>query len=206
MPNRLLIWFPALLVVVVLAHTTWRYFAARAIAEEWLSRHRYRPRSLRLAWFSFMRFAPRLFRNEARAFQFRGEVDDMRLGGTGILWLRVWTDWLGLADREPDLSWERMPVAADDGSRTMEDRMAATQLALLQQVAGGVTTFRTRARTTEAGADFDEVVEHVMALARRGLVSCDTPMLNVRGDSQYESVSNVSLTERGRRLLADSPS
>lgn len=205
MNERLLPWIPALLVVAVALHAIWRYRTARGIAEEWLLTHHYRPRAMRLGWFGFMRFAPKLLRDEGRAFQFRAEVDDMRLGGTGVVWLRVWTDWLGLASREPDIRWERMPTAVDDDSRALDHRLAESQLELLRRVADGETTFRSRAHEIREGADFDEIVEHVMAMVRRGLVTCDAPLLDIRGDSQYAAVTNVALTDLGRRLLAEHP-
>lgn len=205
MPDRIVPWFPVVLIVAVLLHAVWRYHTARGIAEEWLTAHRYRPRSLRLGWFGFWRFAPKFFRDEGRAYQFRAEVDDMRLGGTGIVWLRVWTDWLGLANREPEVRWERMPIDVDDGSQPMEHKLAEAQLVLLERVANGETTFRGQSHAVDDGADFDEVVEHVMALVRRGLVTCDAPLLNVHRNAQYAAVTNVALTDLGRRLLAERP-
>lgn len=104
------LWLTATVIAVVIGTTTWRYYTARSIAERWLMQHRYRVRSLRIGWFSFTRFAPKLFRNEKKAFEFRAEVEDLSLGGTGVLWLRVWTDWIGLSEREPEVTWDRMPT------------------------------------------------------------------------------------------------
>jgi hypothetical protein len=193
----------AILVVATLAHSVWRYTTARSIADRWLTQHRYRVRSLRMGWFRLPRFAPKLFRNEGRAFEFRAEVDDLRLGGTGVVWLRVWTDWIGLSEREPEVSWERMPVRVDDGSRALEDTWAERQLELLQRIARGETTFRARARSVDDGGEFDELVEHILALSRRGLVTCNTPILDVRGNSQYAAVTGVALTASGERFLAE---
>jgi len=205
MNPRLTPWLPALFVVAIVLHAIWRYRTARRIAEEWLLTHHYRPRSVRLGWFGLMRFAPKLFRDEGRAFQFRAVVDDMRLGGTGAVWLRVWTDWLGLAGREPDIRWERMPISVDDDSRALDHRLAEAQFDLLQRVAEGESTFRSSTHAIREGADFDMVVEHVMALVRRGLVTCDAPLLDIRGDTQYAAVTNVALTDLGHRLLAERP-
>lgn len=205
MNPRLTPWLPALFVVAIVLHAIWRYRAARRIAEEWLLNNHYRPRSLRLGWFGLARFAPKLFRDEGRAFQFRAVVDDRRLGGTGVVWLRVWTDWLGLVSREPDIRWERMPVSVDDDSRALDHRLAEVQLGLLQRVADGESTFRSSTHAIREGSDLDMVVEHVMALAHRGLVTCDAPLLNIRGDTQYAAVTNVALTELGHRLLAERP-
>lgn len=199
-PDRNLSWYFGLLVIALLAHAWWRFRTARAVAAAWLAQHRYRPRTLRSGWRFLPRFAPKLFRNENRAFEFRAEVDDLRLGGTGVVWLRVWTDWLGLIEREPEVSWERMPVEIDDASRTAEDRWAESQYALLERVARGESNFRgTRAAT--GSEDFDEVVEHVMSLQRRGLVTCDAPTLGRRGNTQFDAVANVALTDAGRRIV-----
>jgi hypothetical protein len=205
MHDRIIPWFPVVLIVAVLLHAVWRYHTARGIAEEWLTAHRYRTRSLRMGWFGFGRFAPKFFRDEGRAYQFRAEVDDMRLGGTGVVWLRVWTDRLGLANREPEVRWERMPIEVAERSETMETTLAEAQLALLTRVVAGEPTLRGRSHSVDEEADFDEVVEHVMALVRRGLVTCDAPLLNVHGNAQYAAVTNVALTDLGRRLLAERP-
>lgn len=201
MNDRTTLWLGALLIIAVLAHSVWRYHTARAIAEDWLRRHRYRARALRMSWFALPRFAPKFFRDEGRAYQFRAEVDDLRLGGTGILWLRVWTDWYGLMQREPEVNWERMPVDLDERSRTMEDKLLELQLSLLGRVADGETTFRMRTGATDMSTDAVNVVEHVMALARRGLVTCDAPLLSGRGEAQVAAVTNVAVTDDGRRLL-----
>lgn len=195
-----------LLIIVVggsIALSAWRYRTARDIAEEWLMRHRYRVRSLRMAWFNFPRFAPSPLRSTKRSVEFRAEVDDLRLGGTGVLWMRVWTDWIGVSEREPDINWERMPIAVDDRSRTLEETWALRQRALLERVAAGEHIFRPDSRSAEDGSAFDEVVEHLMALSRRGLVSCSTPVMDVRGVSQYVAVTDVALTEAGRRWLEE---
>lgn len=184
-----------------IAFSAWRYRMARDIAEEWLMRHRYRVRSLLMAWFSFPRFAPRLLRSEKRSVEFRAEVDDLSLGGTGVVWMRVWTDWIGVSEREPDISWERMPRAVDDGSRTLEDKWAIRQRELLERVASGEHTFRPESRSSDDARAFDELVEHLTALARRGLVSCSAPVMDVRGVSQYAVITDVALTAAGQRWL-----
>ena len=75
-----------------LAHWWWRRTKAREIAEQWLAQHRYRVRSLRVSyWNSQPRFRMTPFRNNDWAVDFRAEVDDLRLGGTGKVRLRVWT-------------------------------------------------------------------------------------------------------------------
>ena len=185
-----------------LVHWWWRYTRARAIAEEWLTQHRYRVRSLRVSyWNSRPRFRATPFRNSDWAVDFRAEVDDMRLGGTGQVRLRVWTDWLGMIDREPEVSWDRMPTEDDGGARTPETQWADSQLALLRRVAAGESTFRPDGRDAEARAEFDKTVEHLLALQRRGLLRCATPIAELKTDAQYASLTDVELTDDGRRAL-----
>ena len=126
-----------------LGHWWWRRAKAREIAEQWLAQHRYRVRSLRVSyWNARPRFRMTPFHNNDWAVDFRAEVDDMRLGGTGTVRLRVWTDWLGLIDREPEISWDRMPTEDDGGARAPESQWLDAQIALLRRVAEGETTFR----------------------------------------------------------------
>lgn len=195
------LWLTALVVAVVIGTTTWRYYTARSIAERWLMQHRYRVHSLRIGWFSLTRFAPKLFRNEKKAFEFRAEVEDLSLGGTGVLWLRVWTDWIGLSEREPEVTWDRMPQRVAGGTGTFEDRLEEQLLDLLARVAAGESTFRAPGSGVDDGGAFDELVEHILALSRRGLVTCDTPLASMRGTGQYAAITNVALTERGERHL-----
>lgn len=195
------LWLPALLVAVAIGVTTWRYYTARSIAERWLMQHRYRARSLRIGWFSFTRFSPKLFRNERNAFEFRAEVEDLSLGGTGVLWLRVWTDWIGLSEREPEVTWDRMPTRVERSGGTFEERLEEQLLDLLARVAAGESIFRAPGSSVDDGGAFDELVEHVLALSRRGLVTCDTPLASMRGPGQYAAIANVALTERGERHL-----
>lgn len=83
------------------------------------------------------------FRNNDWAVDFIAEVDDLRLGGFGKVKLRVWTDWLGMIDREPESSWDRMPTEDDGGARAPEAQNGLdSQLALLRRAAAGQSTFR----------------------------------------------------------------
>ena len=187
--------------IAALAFSWWRYRTARGIAEDWLLKNRYRVRTLRMGWHLLPRFAGRFGRSYEHSYEFRAEVDDRRLGGTGVLWLRVWTDWMGMMQKEPEQSWERMPVVTDASSRTAEDKWAEAQLALLERISRGESTFRSPVRNDAESDAFDEVVEHVMALQRRGLVSADAPVSNYRGTSQFDLVSNVAITNAGRQML-----
>lgn len=196
------VWIVGAMVALSLAHWWWRYRQARAIADQWLAQHRYRVRSLRVAyWNSRPRFRMTPFRNNDWAVDFRAEVDDMRLGGTGVARLRVWTDWLGMIDREPEVSWDRMPTEADGGARLPETQWADSQIALLRRVALGESTFRPDARDATSRTDFDQTVEHLLALQRRGLLRCSTPLAELKADAQYAAVTDVELTDDGRRAL-----
>ena len=194
----------ASLAVMVLSagHYWWRRVRAREIAEQWLAQHRYRARSLRVSyWDTHPRFRLTPFRNNDWAVDFRAEVDDMRLGGTGSVRLRVWTDWLGMIDREPEISWVRMPTEENGGAKSPETQWVDAQLALMRRAAAGEFTFRPEGRDTAARAAFDTTVEHLLALSHRGLLTCATPIAELKGDAQYAAVTDVELTDEGRRAL-----
>lgn len=201
MTPRLVLTVAALFVLAALAQWWWRYRAARDAAEGWLERHRYRAREFRASWFNLATFSRSPWRDDENAFEFRAVVDDLRLGGTGVVFLRVRTDWLGMIEREVDVNWERMPQRGPGAAPSAEERWAEAQLALLRRVAAGESTFRPASRAPADGAAFDELVEHVMALERRGLVECATPIADLRGRSLYAAVTDVVLTPGGRRLL-----
>jgi len=111
----------AILLGVVVVLEALRRRSARQIAERWLTQHNYRVRRLRPVYLSMRpHFRATPFRNNRWAVDFRAEVDDVRLGGTGAVRLRVWTDLLGMMDREPEISWDRMPTLTDGGAPTPE--------------------------------------------------------------------------------------
>ena len=157
------------LLVVSIGHMIWRHARARDIAERWLAQHRYRVRSLRLSyWDAPMRFRVTPFRNNDWAVDFRAEVDDMRLGGTGKVRLRVWTDWLGMIDREPEVSWDRMPTEEDGGPQSAEthgpsrslrcfdasptaSRRSALTVASRQRASHSIARWSTCSRYTDVG-------------------------------------------------------
>jgi hypothetical protein len=198
----------AILVGITVAIDVWRRRSAREIAERWLSQHNYRVRQWRPVYMSARpRFRATPFRNNDWAVDFRAEVDDMRLGGTGEVRLRVWTDLLGLMNREPEISWERMPRLDDGGALTPEMQWENAQLAVLRRVAAGDTTLRPEGRDPAARAEFDATVEHILALQRRGLLHCATPIADLRSGAQYAEVADVVLTAEGRRAIeqADAP-
>ena len=192
----------AVLIGILVATDVWRRRRAREIAERWLSERNYRVRQLRPVYMSARpRFRATPFRNNDWAVDFRAEVDDMRLGGTGEVRLRVWTDLLGLMDREPEISWERMPTLADGGAPTPEMQWDNAQIAVLRRIAAGETTLRPAGRDATARAEFDATVEHILALQRRGMLHCATPLAELRSDAQYAAVADVVLTAEGRRAI-----
>ena len=185
-----------------LGHWWWRRLKAREIAEQWLHQHRYRVRSLRVSYWNMQpRFRMTPFRNNDWAVDFRAEVDDVRLGGTGKLRLRVWTDWLGMIDRDPEISWDQMPTEDNGGARAPESQWLDAQVALLRRIADGESTFRPEARDAVARTKFDETVEHLLAMQRRGLVKSSTPVAELRADAQYSAITDVEITDDGRRAL-----
>ena len=199
---------PILLLVVpflalAIGQYWWRYTQAKTTAEHWLRQHHYRARELDMPWFRGPMFAPSWGRNSNNAFVFRAVIDDVDLGGTGSLWLRVWTTWLGGIDNDVEVVWDEMPDGRLDGSRPLFERLEDVQLSLLRRVAGGEAGFYSpRHPENGGGAEFDATVEHLMALSRRGMLTCDEPQPGKPGQTQYSRLSNVVLTEEGRAFLA----
>jgi hypothetical protein len=192
---------PVTLMLFGVGHAWWRYSQARRIAEQWLARNRYRIKWLKRAWWTgHMRFRMTPFRNNDWAVDFRAEVDDLRLGGTGVVRLRVWTDWLGMIDREPEITWDRMPTD-ESGPKSSETQWHESQIALLRRIAGGESVFRPSARDEVSRAEFDATVEHLLALSRRGLLTCATPIAEIKANAQYAVVTDVELTTEGRLAL-----
>lgn len=197
------IWlFGGALIALQIGHLIWRRRRAREIAERWLAQHNYRVTRLAPVYLSARpRFRATPFRNNDWAVDFRADVDDMKLGGTGEVRLRVWTDWLGMIDREPEISWVRMPTMTDGGSLTPEMEWENAQNELLRRIARGATRLRPDGRDPESRAEFDTMVEHILALQRRGLLHCATPIAELRDSAQYAEVADVVLTDEGRRAL-----
>jgi len=184
----------------------WRYNQAKGVAEDWLREHHYRVMQLSVPWFRGVMFPPSLLRNSNRAFVFEAIIDDEDLGGTGAVWLRVWTTWLGTTDSDVDVVWKRMPHGGDmDGFRPLGERLADEQLALLRRVAAGETTFFAPRRWEKDGAKYDGMVEHLLALSRRGMITCREPDPGVKGVTQYSDLSDVELTPAGQNFLNSRP-
>ena len=190
-------------VALAVAQYAWRYSQAKSTAEEWLRRHHYRARELDLPWFHGPMFAPSWGRNTNNAFVFRAVIDDVDLGGTGSLWLRVWTTWFGGIDNEVEVIWDEMPDGRVDGAKPLFDRIQDMQVSLLRRVSNGETAFYSpRHPENGGGPEFDAMVEHLMALSRRGMLTCDEPRPGKIGETQYSQLSNVVLTDEGRTFLA----
>ncbi len=195
-------WLIAALAALSVGHWLWRRRRARDIADQWLHQHGYRVRSLHVSYFDIRpRFRLTPFRNNDWAVDFRAVVDDTKLGGTGKVRLRVWTDWLGMIDREPEISWVEMPDEQKGGAESPDTQWANAQLAILRRAAAGEYTFRPDGKDAEARREFDETVEHVLALQRRGLLTCATPIAELKSDAQYAVIGDVVLTDEGRSAL-----
>jgi hypothetical protein len=193
-------WLIALVILggaASIAYEVWQYHTAKEIAETWLLQHKYKVHSLRRAWFSLNHFWPKMFRREERSVEFRVILTDQQLGGTGELWMRVWVDRTGLIDREPELSWEKMPTREKTESETLEERNRKAQLSLLRQIESGTTRF---VAEHSDDAAFDESVEHLLALQKRDLITC-TIRNSRRPGRLYDVVDNAELTVTGRGYL-----
>ena len=185
-----------------LGNYVWRRQIARDCAERWLAENKYQVRGFRVPWFVGMgRFPAHPLRSSKNAFVFRAVVEDKSFGGTGIVWLLVWVGWLGNVYDDVEVSWERMPKRDGGESGPIEAQWAERQTDLLRRIRGGETTFRPGGRDPAAGAEFDELVEYLLALQRRGLITCGTPLANLHGESQYAAVTNAALTKAGERVL-----
>ncbi|HEV8218059.1 MAG TPA: hypothetical protein VGP95_19540 [Gemmatimonadaceae bacterium] len=192
----------AAIIIVALAHYAWQRRAARDIVDRWLMENRFRAVDLRIPWFSVGNFPMKLFRSQKSAVVFRAVVEDRSFGGTGIVWFRVWPGLAGKLGEEIEVSWEKMPERAAEDAPPLEEGWWSRQLELLRRVQRGETTFRLRGHDPEQGKAFDELVEYLLALQRRGLVTFGTPLANMRGESQYAAVTDVTITHHGEELLA----
>lgn len=202
-PDRLLI-AGAVIAAILIAWRTWyMHDVAKGIAEEWLHANRYKAISVKTGLFGGFRFGPRMFRNEERSTHFRCVVEDTRLGGRGVVWLRVWTDRLGLIAREPDVNWETHPHTLDAaGFLPVEDRLEVAQRALLKRIARGETQFAAPSHPRADDEPFDTIVEHLKAMQERRLIAISTPQRSSTAGSMYELVEFAELTEEGRAYLA----
>ncbi len=203
--NQPIILLTAVVMLFGIGQYWWRYNQAKGIAQDWLREHHYRVMKLSLPWFRGMVFPPSLLRNTNRAFVFEAIIDDEDLGGTGAVWLRVWTTWLGTTDSDVDVVWKRMPHGGMDEYRPLVERLADEQLGLMRRVAAGETRFYAPRRFEKDGAKYDEMVEHLLALSRRGMITCTEPEPGVKGVTQYSDVADVALMAAGQDFLKSRP-
>jgi hypothetical protein len=122
---------------------------------------------------------------------FRAVVEDRSFGGTGTVWFRVWPGLAGKLGEEIEVNWETMPARVAEDAPPLEEGWWTRQLELLRRIQRGETTFRLRGHDPAQGAEFDELVEYLLAMQRRGLITFGTPLANLRGDSQYAAVTDV---------------
>lgn len=175
----------------VLGWHLWGKAAARAAAEEWLIQHRYHLREIRPPSFRPGVFLSSLFGNEKSAFDFEAVVDDRDLGGTSTVLVRVWADRIGRLTGE-------IETVADSIARSDATQ---TQITILQRVAAGETGFYAPRNSEAEDAEFNQLVEHIIALSRRGMVKCDAPTVDVRDSGQYVAIDKIMLTPAGRSWL-----
>jgi hypothetical protein len=110
------------------------------------------------------------------------------------------TQWLGRR-REA-----RAMIAADSAPVETGEAAARTQwemkqVDLLRRVADEGPRLRPDGQDDAARAEFDARVEFVLSLQRRGLVHCSTPIAELKRDAMYAEITDVVLTEEGRRVL-----
>jgi hypothetical protein len=195
----------ALFAAVAIAQGRTREASALEAAARWLRAHGYRAhRRMSPPWFAAPKFPGSPWRDTDDAFDFRFAVEDGRLGGAGIVWLRAWPDWRGHVQGELEVWWEQMPAGATVGAPADPERSyEAAQLALIERVAAGETIFRPDARDDAAGERFDMLVEHLLAMQQRGLVTLATPVAELRRPGRrYAAVRDVALTPEGARIAS----
>lgn len=192
----------AAFVVLSVGQFVMRRSVSKARAEQWLQGHGYRAKSLRAAWFSPM--TPRgLFRNRDRAFDFIAEVGDTQLGGSGTVRLRVWTNWVGTEGQDVEVDWIQMPANQPfEEDQPLMLRLANAQLDILRRVSAGETSFYAPRSSKPDTGEFDELMEHVGALERRGMLTHAAPVEAARsGRSKYAYVSDLAVTRSGKEWL-----
>ncbi len=179
-----------------------RRSVSKARVEQWLQHHGYRVKSLRVVWFAPM--TPRaLFRSRDRALDFIAEVGDTQLGGSGTVRLRVWTNWIGTVAQDVEVNWIQMPEKATfEEDKPLMLRLADAQLDILRRVSTGETSFYAPRSSEPDTGEFDELMEHVAALERRGMLTHAAPVEAASsGRSRYASVSGLAVTQSGKKWL-----
>src|SRR5688572_6644930 len=180
--------------LVVGGHYAVTRAGAERRAHRWLRQHHYRVVSLRTPLFRMPRFAPRMFRDSDNVFDFEALVEDTQLGGTAKLSLRVWTDFLGRRDGEVEVFVDEISSAEE--VPPLFGRLADAQIAVLRRIAEGETEFYPPRRSDMSGENFNELAEHVLALSRRGMITCGRPVMDATARN-YMSIGDVALTLDG---------
>jgi hypothetical protein len=177
----------------------WRRATAKGVAEQWLRQHHYHVVALRAPWLRMPMFAPSFLRNSNNAFDFEAIVEDRDLGGESRLFLRVWANWMGQFDGEVEVVIDE--ISRGEEAHPLMERLADAQSAVLHRIANGETAFYAPRRSEGGEAEFNELVEHVLALSRRGMITCGTPTVDGRNTTNYTSVDNIALTPAGKTWL-----
>ena len=194
--------------VVAIVRDQWLERQARDVVERWAAQHRYQLVRCRRQWLSLalVDTAPRHdalgIEHRRHLYSFSVEVVDRALGGVSRGRVAVRGSWMGGFEEEVDVAWDALN-APDPAAPPAGPSWDAAQLALLDRVAAGESTFRPDdPRSAEAGERFDLLVEHLQALQRRGLVDFPAPIADLGGTArQYAAVTRVALTAAGRALL-----
>lgn len=134
-------------------------------------------------------------------FTFVAIVDDKQLGGTGKVFLRVWSNWTHTGTNDVEVVWDTMPQSGLPGApQPLWERLADAQLSALRRIADGETTFYAPKRNEESET-FDELIEHVQALAQRGMITSGQPRSDGRDGVQYTSIGDLRITNEGQKWL-----
>lgn len=204
--------FVVAIVGIGIALDAWRAARARALVERWALQNQYRLVSCRRSILSAIGsglgtvriagFRVRGGSYRQRNYVFVVTVADRALGGLSRARVRV-RGGAPEVDRDVDVTWDELN-APDESAPPLGAAWEDAQVALLRRVAGGQRAFRPEDRETpEAGERFDMLVEHLMAMQRRGLVHFPTPIGEMRRPGRlYAAVNDVTVTDAGRDLLA----
>jgi hypothetical protein len=144
-------------------------------------------------------FAPAIFRNNNNAFDFEAIVEDRDLGGEACMFVRVWANWMGQFDGEVEVVIDE--ISHGEEAHPLMERLADAQSAVLHRISNGEGAFYAPRRSEGGEAEFNELVEHVLALSRRGMITCGTPTVDGRNVGNYASIEKIALTPARRSWL-----